>query len=127
MLDANELERMAKARPDECFLKGSGVLKLLDAIRQLETEIRARDRVPVAAPPPWMGPAFCEFLRGEGFSDAEASSIVARTKWEAAAHPQTLTSDERYERGGKQIEATLRAAAAGVQESQPQPQEENRK
>lgn len=41
MLDANELERMAKARPDECFLKGSGVLKLIGAIRQLEAELRA--------------------------------------------------------------------------------------
>jgi hypothetical protein len=38
MLDANELERMAKERPDECFLKGSGVLKLTGGIRQLERE-----------------------------------------------------------------------------------------
>lgn len=38
-IDANELERMAKERPDECFLKGSGVLKLTAAIRQLEGEV----------------------------------------------------------------------------------------
>jgi hypothetical protein len=40
-IDANALERMAKERPDECFLKGSGVLKLIGAIRQLEGELRA--------------------------------------------------------------------------------------
>lgn len=40
MIDANDLERMAKARPDECFLKGSGVLKLIDAVRQLERQQR---------------------------------------------------------------------------------------
>jgi hypothetical protein len=40
-IDANALERMAKERPDECFLKGSGVLKLTGAIRQLEAELRA--------------------------------------------------------------------------------------
>lgn len=39
MLDANELERMAKERPEECFLKGSGVLKLTAAIRHLEGEV----------------------------------------------------------------------------------------
>lgn len=39
-IDANDLERMAKERPDECFLKGSGVLKLIGGIRQLEAEIR---------------------------------------------------------------------------------------
>jgi hypothetical protein len=40
-IDANDLEQIAKARPDECFLKGSGVLKLIGAIRQLERENRA--------------------------------------------------------------------------------------
>jgi hypothetical protein len=35
-IDANKLEAMAKEMPDECFLKGSGVLKLIGAIRQLE-------------------------------------------------------------------------------------------
>lgn len=39
-IDANDLEKMAKERPDECFLKGSGVLKLIGAIRQLEREAR---------------------------------------------------------------------------------------
>lgn len=39
-IDANRLERLAKERPDECFLKGSGILKLTDAIRQLEKEVR---------------------------------------------------------------------------------------
>lgn len=39
-VDANVLEKMAKERPDECFLKGSGILKLIGAIRQLEGEIR---------------------------------------------------------------------------------------
>jgi hypothetical protein len=37
-IDANKLEAMAKERPDECFLKGGGVLKLIGAIRQLEAE-----------------------------------------------------------------------------------------
>ena len=37
----NELEAMAKARPDEYFLKGSGVLKLLQGIRTLEADLRA--------------------------------------------------------------------------------------
>jgi len=48
-IDANRLERMAKERPDECFLKGSGVLKLIGAIRQLERELRkAAPAQPVA-------------------------------------------------------------------------------
>lgn len=40
-IDANDLEAMAKERPDEMFLKGSGVLKLLSGIRQLESELRS--------------------------------------------------------------------------------------
>lgn len=40
-IDANRLEQMAKERPGECFLKGSGVLKLISGIRQLEAEVRA--------------------------------------------------------------------------------------
>jgi hypothetical protein len=39
-IDANELERMAKERPDDSFLKGSGILKLIGGIRQLEGEMR---------------------------------------------------------------------------------------
>lgn len=39
MLDANGLERMARERPDECLLKGSGVLKLTGAIRMLEGQM----------------------------------------------------------------------------------------
>lgn len=35
-LDANGLERVAKENPDQYFLKGSGVLKLIAAIRELE-------------------------------------------------------------------------------------------
>jgi hypothetical protein len=35
-VDANELERMARARPNDCFLKGSGILKLTGGIRDLE-------------------------------------------------------------------------------------------
>jgi hypothetical protein len=46
VIDANKLEQMAKARPDECFLKGSGVLKLIGAIRQLECEAREVDPAP---------------------------------------------------------------------------------
>jgi hypothetical protein len=50
MLDANELERMAKERPDKCFLKGSGVLKLTGGIRQLEAQLRIqRDLMLLAA------------------------------------------------------------------------------
>ncbi|MFS2113309.1 hypothetical protein [Herbaspirillum frisingense] len=37
--DVNALERMARQRPDDCFLKGSGILKLTGAIRQLEAQI----------------------------------------------------------------------------------------
>lgn len=36
IIDANALEAMAKERPHEKFLKGSGVLKLIQAIRDLE-------------------------------------------------------------------------------------------
>ena len=41
-IDANALEIMAKNRPDGYFLKGSGVLKLISGIRQLERELRSR-------------------------------------------------------------------------------------
>jgi hypothetical protein len=44
-IDANKLEAMAKEMPDECFLKGSGVLKLLSAIRHLERELAAAREV----------------------------------------------------------------------------------
>ena len=37
-IDANALEAMAKANPDEMFLKSAGVIKLTGAIRQLERE-----------------------------------------------------------------------------------------
>lgn len=40
IIDANALEAMARKRPGELFLKGSGVLKLVQAIRQLEREVR---------------------------------------------------------------------------------------
>lgn len=36
IIDANALEARAKQRPDDMFLKGSGVLKLIQAIRDLE-------------------------------------------------------------------------------------------
>lgn len=39
-IDANALEAMARDRPDEMILKGTGVLKLTGAIRQLEGELR---------------------------------------------------------------------------------------
>ncbi len=39
-IDANKIEQIAKEYPDEFFLKGSGVLKLVGAIRQLEREAR---------------------------------------------------------------------------------------
>ncbi|KAF1046362.1 MAG: hypothetical protein GAK35_01047 [Herbaspirillum frisingense] len=39
-VDANVLEQMARERPDECFLKGSGILKLTSGIRYLEGKIR---------------------------------------------------------------------------------------
>jgi hypothetical protein len=38
VIDANDIERMAKERPDECFLKGSGILKLTGAIHELERQ-----------------------------------------------------------------------------------------
>lgn len=44
-IDANELERMAKENLDECFLKGSGVLKLVSAIRQLEGKVSQKDQL----------------------------------------------------------------------------------
>lgn len=47
-IDANNLEQLAKERPNECFLKGSGVLKLTGAIRQLEQQLRsAQTAVPL--------------------------------------------------------------------------------
>jgi len=39
-IDANVLEKMAQERPDDCFLKGSGVQKLISAIRHLEAQVR---------------------------------------------------------------------------------------
>lgn len=39
-IDANVLEILAKERPDECFLRGTGILKLTGAIRTLERENR---------------------------------------------------------------------------------------
>jgi len=36
VIDANDLERLARERPDEFFLKGSGILKLTGGLRQLE-------------------------------------------------------------------------------------------
>lgn len=38
MIGPNEIEKMAKEKPDECFLKGSGVLRLTGAIRELERQ-----------------------------------------------------------------------------------------
>lgn len=54
-IDANELERIAKDRPDDYFLKGSGVLKLTGAIRQLEAELRAAraQAAPAVEPKGW--------------------------------------------------------------------------
>lgn len=50
-IDANALERMAKERPNDCFLKGSGVLKLTGAIRSLEQQLRAApSSLPVQEP-----------------------------------------------------------------------------
>jgi hypothetical protein len=48
-IDANKLEAMAKEMPDECFLRGSGVLKLIGAIRQLEQAALARAPLPAQA------------------------------------------------------------------------------
>lgn len=48
-IDANDLERMARERPDDFFLKGSGVQKLLTGIRQLEAEIRMLKAAPINA------------------------------------------------------------------------------
>ena len=38
MIDCNDLEEIAKERQNECFLKGSGVLKLIGGIRTLEKQ-----------------------------------------------------------------------------------------
>jgi hypothetical protein len=49
-IDANELERIAKARPNDYFLRGAGVLKLIGGIRELEARLReAAAPEPVAA------------------------------------------------------------------------------
>jgi hypothetical protein len=50
-IDANKLEAMAKEMPDECFLKGSGVLKLIAAIRQLERELAERKTASIGDDP----------------------------------------------------------------------------
>jgi hypothetical protein len=43
-VDANRIEAMAKERPDDCFLKGSGILKLTGAIRTLEAKVRELEK-----------------------------------------------------------------------------------
>lgn len=68
-IDANDLERMAKERPDECFLKGSGVLKLIGAIRQLEQEARE------AANSPPMPAVWRCFHCDEVFNDSEQAAL----------------------------------------------------
>lgn len=53
IIDANALEAMAKERPNDKFLKGSGVLKLIQAIRNLERanrQLRAQQHTPSTAP-----------------------------------------------------------------------------
>lgn len=40
-IDVNALEIMSKERPNEVFLKGSGVLKLIAEIKRLESELRS--------------------------------------------------------------------------------------
>lgn len=55
IIDANALEAMAKERPNEKFLKGSGVLKLIQAIRDLE---RANRQLRIQQPTPSTAPAF---------------------------------------------------------------------
>jgi hypothetical protein len=42
-LDANALEQVAKEHPNKYFLKGSGVLKLITAIRELEQKLAAAE------------------------------------------------------------------------------------
>lgn len=55
IIDANALEAMAKERPNEKFLKGSGVLKLIQAIRDLE---RANRQLRTQQPTPSTASAF---------------------------------------------------------------------
>lgn len=80
-IDANDLEAMAKARPDECFLKGSGILKLTSAIRKLEREARAA-KAPAAEPTGWYA------LAADGMAtlcvdrdDAEKTAADSEKKW----------------------------------------------
>ncbi len=47
-IDANALEAMARERPNDMFLRGSGVHKLTGAIRQLEAKVRALHAEPPA-------------------------------------------------------------------------------
>ena len=66
-IDANELERIAKNRPDDCFLTGSGVLKLIGGIRQLEQELRSLKEA-IAQPDP--------VAQAEPLKDGEIAKVV---------------------------------------------------
>lgn len=74
-VDANELERMARERPDVCFLKGSGILKLTSGIRQLEARIRELQATPTAAE-----------VRREALE--EAAELCERATYEGLPDPE---------------------------------------
>ncbi len=127
-IDANALEAMARERPNDMFLKGSGVLKLTGAIRQLEAKVRALH----AAPPTPLWPVdqiasdVCQavaelgdrnspegqpammLVTAEELFDAVKESVNAATQPPQEAPP---TDPESH---GERLTRLLREADAGV-------------
>lgn len=78
MLDANELERIARERPDKYFLKGSGVLKLTGAIRQLEAEVARLSGQQVNPPIPTNPTPIDQVPAGPRDDDGQALRLVVQ-------------------------------------------------
>ncbi len=88
-IDANTLEQVAKEYPNEYFLKGSGVLKLITSIRQLEQKTKLLQAQGEAAPPCW----YIQYqgygqvtLRGDEAASALDNGAIRVTAY--IAHPQ---------------------------------------
>lgn len=116
-IDANRLEQMAKERPNDYFLKGSGVLKLTGAIRQLERQLRdsAQQVAPTQAP---VAPAFlqlkaavdemCAVLGAHGEISARDDRVMAVMDalyaCDATPATQQVASNEILEHAAKTCE-----------------------
>jgi hypothetical protein len=114
VIDANDIERMAKERPDECFLKGSGILKLTGAIRELERQ-NAELRQQLAA--------------SADRTTAKSGSSEERAYIHAALnrHYPRASIDQRqaFEAGWVECRAELEKRAAASAAPQPQAAQED--